>query len=85
MFLLFGSRSSANILTIVHFVCNYCGLSAAQRVVKRQNRFTLFFIPLFSFSTSYYNECTNCRGVTSLTKAQAENALDWAARTSTAA
>lgn len=83
MILLFGTRASSAILVIVHFVCNYCGKAAAQRVIKSTNRFTVFFIPLFPLSTSYYVECTNCGGQTGLTREQADNALEWAARTRT--
>lgn len=83
MFLLFGTRPSVSILTIVHFVCGFCDKSVAQRVVERKNKFTLFFVPLFSFSTKYHNECSNCGGLTSLSKEQAQNALGWAAQTST--
>ena len=85
MFLLFGTRGSAIILTIVHFACRICGVNAAQRVVKQQNKFTLFFVPLFSVSTSYEVECSNCGGATALTRHQAENAIEWAASSSTAA
>ena len=85
MFLLFGTRGSAVILTIVHFACRICGVNAAQRVVRQQNKFTLFFVPLFSFSTSYEVECSNCGGVTDLTKHQAENAIEWAASSSSTA
>ncbi|MFP7761628.1 zinc-ribbon domain-containing protein [Marisediminicola sp. LYQ85] len=79
MFLLFGTNARDTVLTIVHFVCGYCSKAVAQRVIKNTNRFTLFFIPLFPVSTSYVNVCTNCGGVTKITKDQADNALQWAA------
>lgn len=41
-------------------MCSFCGTHAAQRVVKQQQRFSLFFIPLFSFSTKYLTTCTAC-------------------------
>ncbi|MFD1715735.1 zinc-ribbon domain-containing protein [Amnibacterium flavum] len=77
MLLIFGSRISEAIVNIVAFVCGYCGVRADQQVVKRSNRFTLFFIPLFSFSTSYLNRCTHCGGETALTAEQAQNSLRW--------
>ena len=78
MFLLFGTRASATILTVVTFVCGYCGVNAPQRVSKMATKFTLFFIPLFSVSSRYQVECTNCGGVTDLTRQQAENSMAWA-------
>jgi uncharacterized Zn finger protein len=80
MFLLFGLSTKQHLLTVVSFVCHFCGVNAQQNVVKRSNRFTLFFVPLFSVGTKYYNECTNCGGVTSLTRDQATHAQDWAIR-----
>ena len=75
MFLLFGSRVSEKIVNVVSFVCRYCGQQAQQNVVKASNRFTLFFVPLFTFSTRYSNECTNCGGSTALTAAQVQHSL----------
>ena len=78
MFLLFGTRASEAILSVVTFVCGYCNTSAAQRVVKRVTKFTLFFIPLFPVATSYFVTCTNCGGLTKLTREQADNSVAWA-------
>jgi len=78
MFLLFGSRVSEDILNVVAFVCGYCRVQAPQNVVKVRNRFTLFFVPLFTFSTRYVNVCTNCGGETELTADQAQHSVEWA-------
>ena len=78
MFLLFGIGSSEKIIDVVSFVCGFCGATAPQNVIKSSNRFTVFFIPLFSFSTRYRNECTNCGAQTALTSAQARHSIDWA-------
>ena len=77
MLLIFGSRVSQTILTVVTFVCGYCDVQAPQNVIKLTNRFTLFFVPLFSFSTRYVNQCTNCGGETALTAEQARHSLAW--------
>jgi hypothetical protein len=77
MFLIFGNRVSDAIINVVVFVCGYCGVRASQNVIKRSNRFTLFFIPLFSFSTKYVNECSNCGGQTPLSADQARHSLSW--------
>jgi hypothetical protein len=75
MFLLFGSRVSQQIVNVVAFVCGFCNVDAPQNVIRTQNKFTLFFVPLFSFSTKFYNQCTNCGGQTALTAAQVEHSL----------
>ncbi len=80
MFLLFGLSPKEQLLVSVAFVCHFCGRNAPQHVIKRSNRFSLFFIPLFSVATRYFNECSNCGGVTQLTRDQATHAQDWAAR-----
>jgi hypothetical protein len=77
--LVFGTRASEAVLAIVAFACSFCGVSAPQSVVKRVVRFTLFFIPLFPVATSYRNECSNCGGITALSRAQAEHSAWWAA------
>jgi len=75
MFLLFGTRISEKIVNVVAFVCGYCGQHATQNVITASNRFTLFFVPLFTFSTKYRNECTNCGGRTALTADQVQHSL----------
>ncbi|ASD23265.1 MULTISPECIES: zinc-ribbon domain-containing protein [Cryobacterium] len=77
MFLLFGINASQKVINVVTFVCAFCGERAPQNVVKSANRFTVFFLPLFSFSTKYSNECTNCGGQTRLSADQARHSLDW--------
>ncbi len=73
MLLIFGFRPFFTALATVVFVCNFCGQNVAQQVFKQTNRFTLFFIPLFSTSTKYYVECSNCGGTTELTREQVDN------------
>ena len=51
MFLLFGTRLSQAIINTVMMVCGYCNMRAPQNVIKQSHKFTLFFVPLFSFST----------------------------------
>jgi predicted RNA-binding Zn-ribbon protein involved in translation (DUF1610 family) len=77
VFLLFGINTSHKVINVVTFVCSYCGQRAVQNVVKTANRFTVFFLPLLSLSTKYYNECSNCGGQTPLSAAQARHSLDW--------
>ncbi|MEF2979287.1 zinc-ribbon domain-containing protein [Subtercola sp. YIM 133946] len=78
MLFIFGSSVSQTIVNVVTFVCGYCNTTAPQQVIRRRSRFTLFFVPLFSYSTTYLNQCTNCGTLTGLTAEQAQHSLDWA-------
>ena len=61
MFLLFGFRTRDNVVSRRPMVCEVCGVHAAQALVKRSTKFTLFFVPLFPVKRStYYLECGNC-------------------------
>jgi len=78
MFLLFGMRPVAAVVFMVTFVCGHCGTAANQRIVREQQKVTLFFIPLFSLGTSWFVECDHCGMSTPLTAEQARHSLDWA-------
>ncbi|TFD34124.1 zinc-ribbon domain-containing protein [Cryobacterium cryoconiti] len=78
MLLIFGNRLTESIVNVVSFVCGYCHVEATQDVIRRSNRFTLFFISLFAFSTTYVNRCTNCGAETVLTAGQAQHSIAWA-------
>jgi hypothetical protein len=80
MLLIFGTTLHETLINVVSFVCGYCHVQAPQNVIKRSHRFTLFFLPLFSFSTRYVNQCSNCGAETALTAQQAQNSLEWSAR-----
>jgi hypothetical protein len=79
MLLLFGIRTVFRRLARVTFVCHFCGVEARQDVVEQAQRFTFFFLPLFSFGRQYFNECSNCRGRTALTAEQVRRGAEWAA------
>ncbi|MEI5582630.1 MULTISPECIES: zinc-ribbon domain-containing protein [unclassified Agromyces] len=80
MFLIMGVTPRDRVITEVTFVCEYCGVAALQHVVESASRFSVFFIPLFAVSKSYFVACSNCGGMTSLTKEQATHGMEWAAR-----
>jgi hypothetical protein len=80
---IFGTSLSDTVMAVVRNTCGVCGVLAAQTVVKRANKFSFFFIPLFSVGTSYYVECGNCRTVTPLTREQAEQSVAWASTNAT--
>jgi len=80
MFLLFGTALRERVLTIVSFVCHFCGKDASQEVVEQSTKFSLFFIPLFTISRRHFVACSNCGGMTALTRQQANNGIEWAQR-----
>ncbi|WP_443069957.1 zinc-ribbon domain-containing protein [Subtercola sp. YIM 133946] len=77
MLLIFGSTLSETLINVVTLICGYCNVNAPQNVLKRRNRLTLFFVPLFALSTKYVNQCTNCGAQTSLSADQAQHSLAW--------
>ncbi len=61
MFLIFGLKSSDRRLAAPVLLCAYCGATAAQVLIKRTTKFSLFFIPLFPVRAARYHlQCTNC-------------------------
>ena len=61
MFLIFGLRSKDTFLGSRLGQCEVCGATAAQSLVKRTTKFSLFFIPLFPVRAArYFVACTNC-------------------------
>jgi hypothetical protein len=58
--LIFGLSAKQVLLATLFYVCEVCGNQAAHQLVRRTNRFTLFFIPLFSVSTRYIDTCAFC-------------------------
>lgn len=73
--LIFGFRVTSALLATLNYVCENCHQPAAHHLVKRQRKFTLFFIPLFPVSTKYVDTCTYCGRVLDVPREQAESAL----------
>jgi hypothetical protein len=71
LILIWGIKSYVRLLGIVTLVCGNCHNPAAQRVVQRIRKFTLFWIPLFPVKRQTLLTCTFCGTVTALTKDQA--------------
>jgi hypothetical protein len=70
VFLIFGFKSSDRRLAAPVLLHAYCGATAAQVLIRRTTKFSLFFIPLFPVRPArYYMQCTNC-GVTETVSAR---------------
>jgi zinc ribbon protein len=70
--IIFGTKGYLYQLAILTLVCGQCGNPAAHTLRKRVTKFTLFFVPLFPFSTKYATQCTFCGAEQKVTKEQAE-------------
>ncbi|MFF9345966.1 zinc-ribbon domain-containing protein [Streptomyces sp. NPDC014734] len=73
--IIFGTRGYLYQLAVMTLVCNWCTNPAAHTLRKRVTKFTLFFIPLFPFSTKFATQCTFCGGEQQIPKEQAEQLL----------
>jgi hypothetical protein len=72
--LIFGLSAKQVLLATLFYVCEVCGNQAAHQLVKRTNRFSLFFIPLFPVSTRYIDTCAACARTLEVPREQAEAA-----------
>lgn len=72
MLLIFGTKGYREILGVLTLVCRYCGHPAAHRIEQLTNKFTLFFIPLFTVSTHFGMQCAMCGAESQLDRAEAE-------------
>ncbi|HET6858026.1 MAG TPA: zinc-ribbon domain-containing protein [Streptomyces sp.] len=70
--IIFGTKGYLYQLAMLTLVCGHCGNPSAHALRKRVSKFTLFFIPVFPFSTKYSTQCTFCGAEQQVTKEQAE-------------
>ena len=73
--LIFGLSAKNFVMATLTFLCETCGNNAPHQLIKRVNRFSLFFIPLFPISTRYLDTCGACGRVLDVPRAQAEAAI----------
>lgn len=60
-FFIFGLRSRANVMGAQVLDCAHCGTQQLHQVVRIRRFFTLFFIPLIPFPSTYRAVCTVCK------------------------
>jgi hypothetical protein len=73
--IIFGTRRYMYQLAMLTLVCGNCGNPAAHTLRKYVTKFTLFFVPLFPFSTKFRTQCTFCGLEQQITKEQADALL----------
>ncbi|MFJ8546401.1 zinc-ribbon domain-containing protein [Streptomyces sp. NPDC093586] len=77
--IIFGTKGYLYQLAMLTLVCRSCGTPSAHALRKRVVKFTLFFVPLFPFSTKYTLQCTFCGTEQQVAGEQAEQLLAQAA------
>lgn len=70
--ILFGFRSMRKSLGTCFMLCSRCHRPCAHAVVRMQRWFTLFFIPIFPFKTTYLTSCAMCGSAFKIDRAKAE-------------
>ncbi|MDJ0462242.1 zinc-ribbon domain-containing protein [Streptomyces sp. H27-C3] len=70
--IIFGTKGYLYQLAMLTLVCGHCGNPSAHTLRKRVSKFTLFFIPVFPYSTKHSTQCTFCGAEQQVTKEQAE-------------
>jgi hypothetical protein len=77
VFLIFGFRTKSYPQGWVAMVCQVCGHTGNQLLVREVTKFSLFFVPLFPVRTKYVVECQNpmCRSRVKLSGAEARRLL----------
>ena len=75
MFIIWGSRGMDKTLgeTERTYQCQHCNNVSHYKIFRRRNWFTLFWIPIFPFSSKYYISCPICNFGSKLKK---QDALD---------
>ena len=69
---IYGWKTYVQVLAVLQLVCGQCGNASEHVLRKLTTKFTLFFIPLFPFSTKFSTQCTFCGMEQRITKEQAE-------------
>ncbi len=72
MLILFGFRSMRRSLGTTFMLCSRCQRPCAHAVVRVQRWFTLFFVPIFPFKTTYFTACAMCGSAIKVDRAKAE-------------
>jgi uncharacterized Zn finger protein len=61
VFIIFGLKTAERRIGSHVMTCEICGAVAAQILIRRSTRLSLFFIPLIPVKpASHYLQCTNC-------------------------
>ncbi|MFI7600041.1 zinc-ribbon domain-containing protein [Actinoplanes sp. NPDC049681] len=72
MFFIVGLRTKDRFHPSSVQPCEFCGVTAAQSLIERTTKFSLFFIPLFPVRRSrWIRACTHCGGSREISRREA--------------
>lgn len=77
--LIWGWKTYVTRMAVLFAVCAHCQHEGAQVIDVWRRKFTLFFIPTFTTSTTYVQQCTFCAAKSQVTPGYAEWAVGQAA------
>lgn len=72
--LIWGTKGYVTRIAALFTICGFCRHEGAQVIDEIKRKFTLFFIPLFTTSTKYVQQCTMCGQQSLVTKEFADAA-----------
>lgn len=77
MIIIWGSRVMDKTLGYsgIRYQCSNCNNASQYRIFRRRKWFTLFWIPIFPFSSEYYICCPICNFGQKISKEEAEKQL----------
>lgn len=78
MFIIWGTRVMDKVLgyTQEQYQCGHCNNASRYKIFRRRKWFTLFWIPIFPFSSKYYVCCPVCNFGQEVPKAEADRLLE---------
>lgn len=73
MFIIWGTRTMDKTMgyTLQQYQCGRCNNASNYRIFRRRKWFTLFWIPIFPYSSKYYTTCPICNYGRELQKEEA--------------
>jgi predicted RNA-binding Zn-ribbon protein involved in translation (DUF1610 family) len=72
MFFVWGSKGYRDLLGYVIYECPSCGETGPFSVIQLRKKFTVYFIPTFSYSDEQYLECPYCKAAFKVPKENKE-------------
>jgi hypothetical protein len=72
MLLIWGYKRYVDGLALLMARCTFQGHNAAHRLVRVRSKFTFFWIPLFTYKTQHYMQCSLCGAESEVAKEHIE-------------
>ncbi len=76
MFIVWGSHTFKKVMAATGpYTCMNCNNGSLFQVLRTMTWFTLFWIPIFPYSTKYFHVCPICGQAAKITKQQAQELI----------